>query len=866
MNDRARILKRLERARRQVSILEGMIEDKTRSLYLAEIELRRKNSFLASVIDTLPGSLLVIDIESYRVALKNARSYAGPLPEGTTCHSLLHGCDLPCENPPYPCPVATVKRTCESFSCEYSKESPGEAKRHLALFCGPVFDDCGNVEQVIRYSFDVTEERNAKRAFKESEIRLKAILNSQPTGIMLVDMETRLVADANPKVAEMIGYGIERIVGTPCSGYFSDWEASDLARAIRDPASNTESQELLRADGTRLPILKTAVPIVLGDRRYTIVSFTDMSERVKADLRIRESEEKFRTIFESSNDAIMLMDDERFFDCNASTLKMFGCATRSEFYGSTPADWSPPLQPDGRESRVLVAEMNATALRVGRAFFEWLHRRRNGEEFAAEVLLTPMKIEGRQVIQSTVRDITDRKRLEAELKRSIAAAESANRAKGEFLAHMSHEIRTPMNGVIGMTDLLLDTSLTGEQREYADAIKTSGESLIDVVNDILDFAKIEARKLELIESDFALRDCVEDIVGTFAFRAEEKGLELICRVGTDVPDAFTGDAVRLRQVLINLIGNALKFTERGYIEVSADLQRLGEAETELHFAVSDTGIGIPMDMQKSVFEAFSQGDASLSRRFGGTGLGLAISARLVGLMGGKIWVESAPRRGSTFHFTARFGACRRVGLERAPAPAEVLRKARVLVVDDHERTRHVLKETIEGWGMSCVTVGSGPEALCVISDADGCGRPFALALIDEEMPGMGGRELIERIRRNGAGPAFPAIMMSPAGRRTVEGFPGDSCAAARLTKPARNSRLLDAIMFSLGVETSAYRESSSPAVKLGPHEGDGLRILLVEDNAVNQKLTTRMLEKHGFEVTVAMDGRAAIAPEIGHSI
>jgi PAS domain S-box-containing protein len=592
---------------------------------------------------------------------------------------------------------------------------------------------------------------------------------------------------------------------------------------------------------------------------HTIVSFLDVTEGAKAHTRMRESEEKFRTIFEASNDAVMLCGDEGFFDCNAATLKMFDCGTREEFCGKSPAHWSPPTQPDGSESLQASGERIAGAYRDGRAFFEWAHRRRNGEVFPANVLLTPMKIDGRNVIQATVRDITRRKRMEAELQKSKEAAEAANLAKSEFLAHMSHEIRTPMNGVAGMTELLMDTVLTSEQREYVNGIKTSADSLLTVINDVLDFAKIEARKLDLDPVDFRLRDSVADILGTFAFRASEKGLEITCRVAPGVPDDVNGDPARLRQILINLIGNAIKFTGRGEVGVSVDAEPPEGGQAHLHFAVADTGIGIPFEKQGSVFEAFSQGDASTSRKYGGTGLGLTISSRLVEMMGGRIWVESEPGVGSTFHFTVRFGVPERSVSERSSAVDAQLGRIRTIVVDDNASSRRILQEMLKSWRMESTTAESGFTALRAIDEARRAGRPFSLALVDADMPNMDGFDLVKRMKRNGDLGAIPIVMLTSVGRRGDAVRGRELGISAYVTKPVRQSLLLDTIMNTLGVAPQEEAKTPAPAVPRTPRERPrSLNILLAEDNPVSQKLTIRMLEKHGFTVSAAGSGTAAV--------
>jgi two-component system sensor histidine kinase/response regulator len=563
---------------------------------------------------------------------------------------------------------------------------------------------------------------------------------------------------------------------------------------------------------------------------------------------------QYEELFENANDIIYTTDLEgNVTSVNRATEKLTGY-NREDVLGVNVSNFV------AKEYREVVRQMLKQKLRdKAPTTYSMEIVARNGHRIPLEISSRLIFENGKPVgAQGIARDITERKRAELERRNAQAAAEAANRAKSEFLANMSHEIRTPLNGVLGMTDLALNTNLNEEQREYLTLVKSSGETLLTVINDILDFSKIEAGRLDFNPIDFELRDSLGDTLKTLSLRAHEKGLELALHVAHDVPYYVCADPTRLRQVVVNLVGNAIKFTDVGEVVLHVALESQTESELTVHFTVTDTGIGIPSDKQEMIFAPFTQADSSATRRFGGTGLGLTISFQLTELMGGRLWVESTEGKGSSFHFTIRCRPATSDGESTAPSGDVNLKGLPTLVVDDNATNRRLLEELLSNWGMRPAMAAGGWTGLEAMRQARAAGTPFPLVMVDALMPDMDGFTLAERIKEDPALSGATIMMLTSGGQRGD----ADRCRklgiAAYLHKPVKERDLLCAIMLALSPGRNQARDAELITRHTLRQEQRKLRILLAEDDVVNRQLAERLLRKFGHHVTSAPNGRKAV--------
>jgi PAS domain S-box-containing protein len=619
------------------------------------------------------------------------------------------------------------------------------------------------------------------------------------------------------------------------------------------PVGKTLELPALRSDGSTFTLEISLSAADDGNKRLIIAVCRDITERKRFEEALREREELIRATLESTADGILVVNENgEVTHANKRFAQMWAIP---EELIETKADdklldyvLDQLTEPDAFLAKVQKLynsseeALDAICFKDGRVF----------ERYSCP-LIQNGKTAGRVW---SFRDVTEQKQWETDLRKAKESAEAANRAKSEFLANMSHEIRTPMNAIVGMTELVMGTQLTAEQQEYCHTVRASADSLLSLLNLILDLSKIEAGQLELDEIDFDLRSTLENAADMMAVRAQEAGLELTYRIKPDVPAGLVGDPARVRQIIVNLTANAIKFTQEGQVTISVETEKEEDPGVFLHFMVSDTGIGIPPDKIDAIFESFKQADGSTTRKYGGTGLGLAISKQLVEMMGGKIWVESEPGKGSTFHFTARFELGRREATEGLRIRDVDLSSVPVLILDDNPANRLVLKEMTSSWGLESAEAADEKETLAMLEKASEARKPYRVLLLDSELSGKDGFEVAKKVKENPYGANLKMILLTSTGRKEDAAQCAKFGISGYLVKPVKQSELLNAIMIALG-----HTVDESAPIIAQYHIQEALRrssILLVEDNPVNQKVAATMLKKRGHRVVVASNGREAL--------
>ncbi|MBV8552516.1 MAG: response regulator [Acidobacteriaceae bacterium] len=689
-----------------------------------------------------------------------------------------------------------------------------------------------------------------------AEERSRLILVSVAEGIFGITTEG-LISFVNPAGTRMLGYEPEELVGREIhslvhyaypDGSEYPFQQCAMYLSATDGQSRSVADEVLwRKDGASIPVEYTVTPIrkngaVVG----SVVAFRDITAR-------REAEKKLeftQYAVDNAADTVLWIRpaDGGLEYVNEEACRSVGIE-REELLGMKIADIAPDFTVE--KLGKLMAELREKNV----VTFESHQRARDGRSFDVEATVYLAEYLGRQMLVANVKDITERKWAEAEIRRAKEAAEDATKAKSDFLANMSHEIRTPMNAIIGLTHLALKTQLSPKQEDYLTKVNSAAQALLGIINDILDFSKIEAGKLDMEKTDFRLEDVLENLSSIVSQKVHDKNLEFLIAAQPDLPTNLVGDPLRLGQILINLVNNAVKFTERGEVVVSIAQQEQLSDRVKLKFSVRDSGIGMTPEQSARLFQAFSQADTSTTRKYGGTGLGLSISKRLVEMMEGHIWAESEYGRGSTFHFTAWFG----IGsgeTKRRFIPD--LAGIKALIVDDNAQAREILAETLRGFALRAESVSSGEDAVREIIAAD-LQDPYQLVLMDWHMPGMGGLQASRIIKRKEHLKHIPKIVVVTAfGRDDIRAQAEDVGVDGYLLKPVNGSLLYDTLMALFGIAVQEDHRLRSKKDEAGVHDATGMRILLVEDNEMNQQVATELLESAGAIVTVANHGGEAV--------
>ncbi len=697
---------------------------------------------------------------------------------------------------------------------------------------------------------DISDRKHAEYALIKSENQYRLLFEYSFDAIFVHQKEK--IINANKQLCEMMGYSRTQLLQMSILDFYDESGREASKRRINRKKTHLQFEtQWLKVDGTLIDVEINST-IIDPDKGIIQAIVHNISEKKRFIEKLKESEEKHRSLFEYAQDAIIIIDAEnlQFEDANQAALNFYGY-TKKELMKLLITD----VSDEAKKTKETISKIRKDDKRSKQLLLRY-HKRKDGTVVPVEIYSGTFMSAGRKKIIGSVRDITARINAQKELEAAKEAAEQASRLKGEFLANMSHEIRTPMNGIIGMTELALGTNPPKEQKSYLEMVKTSADSLLAIINDILDFSKIEAKQLELEKIDFDLRHNIKNTLDIMAIKANDAGIELNCHIKPDVPTALLGDPGRLRQVNVNLLGNALKFTHEGEVVLTIETAKEDDTAATLHFMIRDTGIGIPEDKVDTIFESFQQTDGTMTRKYGGTGLGLAISRQLVDMMQGKIWVESKLGKGSTFHFTARFELSQQKDIEKISLKSTNLKDIPILIIDDNKTSRFILREMTTSWGMIPDEADSGIVGLQKLDAAYNKGTPYKFILLDYKMPQMNGFGVAVKIQQRPYSQQAKIILLTSLGQRGDAALCKEKGISGYLLKPVKQSELLDTLSISFG--QTLNEEMPLLTRHVVSEARRRLKILLAEDNSINLKLAVRILEMRGHRISIAINGKEAV--------